>query len=273
MNTRPLPLWQVDAFASEPFTGNPAAVVTFGKDSMLDETLMQRIANENNLSETAFVWPVGPNTYGIRWFTPNAEIDLCGHATLAAAHVMFSVSGTVEGDAITFQSKSGDLGVRRLDDNRLELDFPAKPVTPRDVDDALCKALGATPLEVHVGDRDLLAVFQRREDIEAITPDFGALAKLDKVGIIATASDDTGDVDFVSRFFAPAVGVPEDPVTGSAHCALAPFWGERLGTDTMTARQLSPRGGHLTCTLDGDRVRIAGHTVEVLRGIMNVPVE
>lgn len=269
---RQLPLWQVDAFAEEAFTGNPAAVMTLGSTETLSDELMQRIANENNLSETAFVTPEGPGVFGIRWFTPAAEVDLCGHATLAAAHVMFEHAAGEGDDALVFRSNSGELPVRRLGPGRYELDFPVKPVTPRDVDDAVTRALGAEPLEVHAGDRDLLCVFRRREDVEALTPDFAAMSALDKAGVIAAASDDTGEVDVVSRFFAPRLGVPEDPVTGSAHCVIAPFFAERLGTDTIAARQLSPRGGCVDCRVEGDRVKLAGRTVEVLRGIMDVPV-
>jgi predicted PhzF superfamily epimerase YddE/YHI9 len=262
-----IPLHQIDAFATEPFGGNPAAVCPL--EGWLPDPVMQAIAAENNLAETAFLVEEAAGWH-IRWFTPGCEIDLCGHATLASAFLLFTeVRPGLE--SVTFQSRSGPLGVRR-DGQRLVLDFPSRP--PRRVEGipGLAEGLGATPLEYGVS-RDLLAVFGSEAEVLALQPDMGRLAALDTVGIIVTAPADTRGVDFVSRFFAPspAVGVPEDPVTGSAHCTLIPYWAGRLGKDALRARQVSRRGGDLWCELKGDRVAIGGHCVKVLEGHFLLP--
>nr|XP_018909210.1 PREDICTED: uncharacterized protein LOC109038569 [Bemisia tabaci]XP_018909219.1 PREDICTED: uncharacterized protein LOC109038569 [Bemisia tabaci] len=260
----PLEFHHVDAFAEAPFTGNPAAV--YRLDTWLPDDLLQKIAREHNLSETVFVAREGA-TWRIRWFTPRAEVKLCGHATLAAAHVLFSVYGT-GGDRLEFSSRAGSLSVT-CEADRLTLDFPAlvpKEVVVPDLE----RILGARPLEVLVdgaggGRADkLLVVLDSERAVKEVVPDLQGVAGLTYEGVIVTAPG--GEVDFVSRYFAPAVGVDEDPVTGSAHCCLIPYWARRLGNQELTAFQVSARGGRLWCRLDGDRVRISGKAVTVLTG-------
>jgi PhzF family phenazine biosynthesis protein len=257
-----LPLFQVDAFTSRRFGGNPAAVVVL--DDWLDDALLQAIAAENNLSETAYVIPAH-RPCPLRWFTPALEIDLCGHATLAAAHVLLRhyLPGQ---SSVTFETRSGMLAVTR-DGERLSMDFPARPGRPVPVDDALVAALGVRPREVLLA-RDLLAVFDAEEAVRAFRPDARRIASIDAFGVIISAPG--RDVDFVSRFFAPRAGVLEDPVTGSAHCTLIPYWAERLGKRELGARQVSVRGGELQCALLGDRVTMGGGVVEYLRGGIDV---
>ncbi len=257
-----LNLFQVDAFAAQVFAGNPAAVCPL--DAWLPEALMQSIAAENNLSETAFFVPEGGG-YGLRWFTPQKEIDLCGHATLASAHVLFEHLGFT-GERLDFSTRSGILSVSRAG-NLLALDFPAKTVEACAAPAALIEGLWAVPREVHVG-RDYLAVFASEEEVRALTPDPRRLAELDRHGVIVTAPG--RDVDFVSRFFAPKFGVDEDPVTGSSHCSLTPFWAARLGKTTLDARQVSPRGGRLQCELSGERVILRGRAVTYMIATIRV---
>lgn len=254
-----LTIYQVDAFASEAFKGNPAAIVPL--ESWLDAELMQKIALENNLSETAFFVKNG-DVYDIRWFTPTFEIDLCGHATLASAYVIFEVL-KLETERIDFHGhKCGPLSVEKSD-GRFVLDFPARIVAPADAPEGLIEALGVVPKEIYKA-RDYFLVYESEEEVASIAPDFTALLKIDAHGFIVTAKGN--DADFVSRFFAPEVGVFEDPVTGSAHCNLIPFWAERLGKTELFARQISARGGELWCELHGDRVKIGGHGVLYLKG-------
>jgi PhzF family phenazine biosynthesis protein len=256
-----VPIYQVDAFADRPFAGNPAAVCPL--DDWLPDAVMQAIAAENNLSETAFVVPQGEG-YGLRWFTPALEVDLCGHATLATAHMLFDRLDP-DRDAVSFETRSGRLTVTRHGD-RLEMDFPALPVQAEvSVDDATLAGLGARPVAAWTVRRThgapfRLALFASQADVAALAPDFGAMT----ANVIATAPGD--ELDFVSRFFAPRVGVPEDPVTGSAHCTLAPFWAERLGRTELRARQISARGGDVGCRLDGDRVLLSGRCVCYMEG-------
>ena len=253
-----LPLYQVDAFTTRLFGGNPAAVVLL--DAWLPDGVLAAIAAENNLAETAFVIPradVSP----LRWFTPAVEVDLCGHATLAAADVLFRYRYPSLA-RLAFSTKSGELVVTR-EGALLKMDFPARPGKPIAVTDALAAALGVRPREVYMA-RDLLAIVGSESEVRALRPDFARVAALDAFAVIVSAPGDT--VDFVSRFFAPAAGIPEDPVTGSSHCTLAPYWAARLGKNQLTAKQLSARGGDLLCELRGDRVVIAGHVVEYLRG-------
>ena len=245
--------YQVDAFASRVFEGNPAAVCPL--ESWLDDTLLQAIAMENNLSETAYFVPVDKG-FELRWFTPATEVDLCGHATLAAAHVLYTELGH-SADAISFATRSGELGVSREGDWYV-LDFPAIVPRPCAAPAGLVEALGRQPMEVLAAD-DLLAVFASEAEVRALEPDQALLARLDSRGVIATAPGEQHD--FVSRFFAPRVGVPEDPVTGSAHCKLVPYWAQRLGKNRMNARQVSRRGGELRLALRGDRVQMAGRAV------------
>lgn len=257
-----LPLYQVDAFTKRLFSGNPAAVVLL-EDWLPDETLAA-IAAENNLAETAFVIP-RPDVTPLRWFTPVMEIDLCGHATLAAAHVLFRYRFPTL-SRLTFSTLSGELIVVR-EDELLSMDFPSRPGKPVEIAESLVSALGARPCEALLA-RDLLAVFDSESEVRALQPDFRRLAALDAFAVIVSAPGDT--VDFVSRFFAPRAGVPEDPVTGSAHCTLVPYWAGRFGKTKLTAKQVSARGGVLLCELRGNRVVMAGHTVEYLRGEIEV---
>lgn len=262
-----LPIYQIDAFTDRVFGGNPAAVVTL--ERWLPEASMQAIAAENNLAETAFVIP-HPDTSPLRWFTPAIEVDLCGHATLAAGHVLLR-HHYPSCAAVRFSTRSGILEVRRQGE-RLCLDLPARPARrieeSNPLCDALCAALGARPSEAWLA-RDLLAVFAREEDVASLSPDFARVANLDAFAVIASAPG--READFVSRFFAPRAGVPEDPVTGSAHCTLVPYWAARLGKTRLDARQLSVRAGRLACELQGERVTIAGGTIEYLRGEIEIP--
>lgn len=258
-----LPIYQVDAFTGAPFRGNPAAVVIM-KDWLSEDT-MQAIAAENNLSETAFVHPRG-NAFEIRWFTPTIEVDLCGHGTLASAHVVFE-NGMAHGDEVQFAAKADVLTVRR-EGRLLIMDFPSRPAEPAPLTDSVTEALGARPKEL-LRSRDLMAVFAAEEDVAGLSPDFTLVSQLDAAGVIATSPGRR--VDFVSRFFAPAMGVPEDPVTGSTHCTLVPYWSERLGKTSLAARQVSRRGGELRCEDRGDRVAIGGEAVCYLTGEIEVP--
>ncbi len=260
-----LEIYQIDAFTKKVFGGNPAAVCPL--ESWIDVDLMQKIALENNLSETAF-FVKKDDLYEIRWFTPTFEIDLCGHATLASTFVIFDVL-KLESDQINFHShKSGSLSVEKKGD-LLVLDFPVRPVSPIDAPDALFEAIGGRPKEVFKA-RDYFLVYENERQVLDLKPDFSALKKIGSVldidahGVIVTAQGDSSD--FVSRFFAPEVGVMEDPVTGSSHCNLIPFWAERLGKTELFARQISQRGGELFCELVGDRVKIGGNAVLYLKG-------
>ena len=253
-----LSLFQIDAFASRPFAGNPAAVIPL--TAWLPDELMQAIAAENALSETAFFAPEGSG-HRIRWFTPACEVDLCGHATLASAFVLFSELEPRR-TAVTFQSRSGPLTVTREGD-LLVLDFPSRPPQPADPVPGLAAALGAEPRELWRS-RDLLVLLDEESQVRALAPDLSALGRFDEFAIIVTARGQ--DADFVSRFFAPRKGVLEDPVTGSAHSTLVPFWAERLGKARLRALQVSQRGGELFCEARGERVAIAGRAVKVLEG-------
>lgn len=254
-----LTIYQVDAFTKEVFRGNPAAICPL--DEWLDADLMQKIALENNLSETAF-FVKKDDVYEIRWFTPTFEIDLCGHATLASAFVIFEIL-KAESEVVNFHShKSGKLSVEKNGDV-LTLDFPSRPVSPAEVPTGLIEALGKTPKEIFKA-RDYFLVYENEREILDIKPDFSRLLKIEAHGFIVTAKGDSAD--FVSRFFAPEVGVFEDPVTGSSHCNLVPFWAERLGKTEMFAKQISQRGGELFCELRGNRVKIGGNAVLYLKG-------
>ena len=257
-----IPLFQVDAFTGRVFGGNPAAVCPL--EAWLDDAKMQAIAAENNLSETAFFVEAGDH-YELRWFTPTAEVDLCGHATLATAFVLFE-DLEVEGDEVRFETRSGQLTVRR-DGDKLAMDFPAKPPQPCAEPEGLAEALGRAPEETFAAD-DYLAVFASESDVRTLEPDFARLARLDRRGVIVTAQGSAAD--FVSRFFAPKAGIPEDPVTGSAHCTLVPYGAKRLGASRLTAHQVSARGGELYCEDRGDRVIIAGCAVKYLEGIVQI---
>lgn len=267
-----LPIYQIDAFASAVFSGNPAAVCPL--ERWLPDATMQSIAAENNLAETAFFVARRPGAgataasgadYDLRWFTPETEIDLCGHATLASAHVVFTVLEPGR-ERVTFHSRSGPLTVRR-DGERLAMDFPSRPPVRREAPAGLAEAIGVTPAEVW-SSRDLMAVLESEQAVRAVTPSFDRIRALDVCGLIVTAPG--REVDFVSRFFAPSQGIPEDPVTGSAHCTLVPYWAKRLGKKQLHARQISARGGELHCEDRGERVSIAGRAVRYLQGVIEV---
>ena len=253
-----LKIYQVDAFTSKPFGGNPAAIVPLTE--WLPTEAMQNIALENNLSETAFFVPEG-DEYGLRWFTPTFEIDLCGHATLATGHVIFELLGS-EQSVLRFRTKSGLLTVER-DGGRLVLDFPARPAMACDAPAGLVEAIGLAPKEI-LKARDYMLVYESESDVLAINPNFAELARIPTHAVIVTAPGETSD--FVSRFFAPEVGVFEDPVTGSAHCTLIPYWAEQLVKTDMFARQLSARGGELYCEMHGERVKIGGNATLYMKG-------
>jgi PhzF family phenazine biosynthesis protein len=262
-----LPIYVVDAFAERPFAGNPAAVVPL--EAWLPDARLQQIAAQNNLSETAFLVPSGDGTadYDLRWFTPTVEVRLCGHATLASGFVLMACLGRAD-EAVRFASRSGPLAVAR-DGDRYTLDFPARPPQPADGVAAVAEALGAAPQALLQDDMNL-AVFAREAEVAALAPDMAAVAALPGDGVIATAPGDASGVDFVSRYFVPGSGIPEDPVTGSAHTLLAPYWAERLGRTELSARQISARGGDLTCHVAGDRVHIGGRCRLYLEGRIHV---
>jgi len=255
-----IPLLQVDAFTDRPFHGNPAAVCLL--DAPRDDVWMQSVAAEMNLAETAFVHPLG-DTWSLRWFTPTLEVDLCGHATLATAHALWQTGRLAIGRDAQFDTRSGLLTASRRD-GLIELDFPA---TPADAAPAflanLEEALGVAPLWAGRSIYDLMAVFGTAAEVRALKPDMVRLTELPARGVIATAEADDGVHHFVSRFFAPAAGVPEDPVTGSAHCALTPYWAGRLGSPRLLGYQASARGGTVRVEHAGARVRLAGHAVTV----------
>jgi len=260
-----LPLYQVDAFSDRPFAGNPAAVCPL--TAPIPEALMQDIAAENNLSETAFFHPQG-DAFSLRWFTPTTEVDLCGHATLASAFVLMTELEPARTE-VTFRTRSGTLSVQRRDD-QLVLDFPAYPPAPADAETRarVAEALRVQPAEV-IRARSLFAVLDSAAAVRAFTPDFGALSRLPTtIGITAVGTDEQRPVDFVARYFAPTFGINEDPVTGSAYCTLAPYWAARLGKPEMRARQVSRRGGELSCAMAGDRVHIGGKARLVITGTL-----
>lgn len=271
-----LTLFQVDAFADGVFTGNPAAVVPLG--SWLPDATLQAIAMENNLSETAFFVPLPPHesdadggpTYHLRWFTPTFEIDLCGHATLASAHVILNEMAAElghKGQRVRFTTQSGELTVER-EGGLLVMDFPAWPGKPIGVTESMSRAFGVRPLEAHAG-RDLLAVFSDERAVRDLNPNLHYLLNLPYVCIIATAPADKA-YDFVCRVFSPEIGLTEDPVTGSAQCMLAPYWAGRLGKTRLHSFQASRRGGRVRSEIMGDRVRIAGGTALYMRATIFV---
>jgi PhzF family phenazine biosynthesis protein len=253
---------QVDAFAERAFTGNPAAVCVM--EGARDEGWMRSVAMEMNLSETAFLHPEGDG-YRLRWFTPAVEVALCGHATLASAHVLWE-TGVLAPDAeARFHTLSGLLTCRR-DGEWIWMDFPAKPEQPTDAPPGLAEALGAEPLYVGRSHFDVIVEVASEDVVASLAPDVGALRRVQARGVIVTAKATRADADFVSRFFAPAAGVDEDPVTGSAHCVLAPYWSAKLGRAEMTGCQLSRRGGAVRVRAAGDRVHLGGRAVTVMRG-------
>jgi PhzF family phenazine biosynthesis protein len=263
----PLPLFQIDAFTDQPFAGNPAGVCFL--DAPRDAAWMQRVAAEMNVAETAFLVSRGDDSFDLRWFTPVVEVSLCGHATLASAHALWSTGRVMPGRAIAFETKSGTLRARPAD-NGITIDLPARPVAAASLPEPIAKALGVSPIWCGAarkgpGGTDYLVRCAGERDVTEARPDFVALRALDG-GIILTAQGETPGWDVVSRYFVPAFGIDEDPVTGSAHCALATYWTRELGRPAFVARQVSPRGGTLGVRLEGDRVFLTGRAITVVRG-------
>lgn len=255
----------IDAFTDRPYGGNPAAVVRLDRPAA--DPAMQALAREFGLSETAFLLPEGDG-WRLRWFTPATEVRLCGHATIASAWFLTEAGLAARDAPIAFASRSGRLGARR-DGDWIELDFPMRPVTPTEPPAGLADAIGAWPLGCYAVDEDLLVELASEAEVDRLTPDFAAIAALPARGVMVTAQS-AGPADFASRFFVPRVGIPEDPVTGSAHCALAPFWAARLGRAELTGVQRSARGGVVRVRLEGDRVHLAGRAVTIWRGELAV---
>ncbi|BDG04221.1 PhzF family phenazine biosynthesis protein [Anaeromyxobacter oryzae] len=260
-----IPLWQVDAFTDRVFAGNPAAVCPL--EAWLPDATLLAIASENNLAETAFLVREGDG-WAIRWFTPALEVDLCGHATLASAHVVFRHLEPGR-STVTFRSQSGPLAVARRDGGLLAMTFPRRPGRSAPVPDAVARAVGRAPEEALLS-RDWMAVLRTEDEVRSLRPDLDAVATLPGHGIIVTAPATTPGIDFVSRYFAPQAGIPEDPVTGSAHCTLVPYWAARLGKARLEALQVSRRGGRLSLEDRADAVEIAGRTAEYLSGTIEV---
>ena len=259
----PLTITQVDAFTGEPFGGNPAAVCLLPAPA--DASWMQRVAREMNLSETAFLVRRDDGTFDLRWFTPSVEVDLCGHATLASAHVLWERHHLAPDAPAVFRTRSGRLSAV-LRGAGIEIDFPAEPDEPAAVPDGLADALGAEPTYVGRNRFDYLVEVDAETAVRRLTPDFRRLGEIDARGVIVTARAESDGFDFVSRFFAPRTGIDEDPVTGSAHCCLGPYWRRRLDRDTFTAWQASERGGLVRVVVRGHRVMLSGQAVTVLRG-------
>jgi PhzF family phenazine biosynthesis protein len=260
-------IFTVDAFSDRPFRGNPAGVCLLDGPATTD--WMQSVAAELRHAETAFIYSEADG-HLLRWFTPTVEVALCGHATLATAHVLYSLGAT---GSLTFETRGGTLRTERGSDGMIRMDFPAQPVTPVEPPTGLAEALRVSPVGVWRGEFDLLVEVESARAVRRVAPDFARLARIDARGAIVTAASDPADgpdVDFVSRFFAPACGVDEDPVTGSAHCALAPFWGDRFGRLALIGAQLSARGGIVRATRHGDRVELAGHAVTIWSGNLHV---
>lgn len=262
-----LPIFQIDAFAEVPFSGNPAAVVPL--DAWLPDDVLQKIAMENNLAETAFFIPTPDSEdtdFHLRWFTPAVEVDLCGHATLATAAVLFEKL-SFAAELVRFQSKSGILRVRSQGD-RFQLDFPVRAATPTRVPDGLADALGGIEPVGFLRAKKSMAVLASEAEVRAVRPDFAFISRLEGDGLIVTAPGDT--VDAASRYFAPHAGIDEDPVTGSAHCTIVPYWAERLGRTSLHCRQVSARSGDLYCDLADDRVLMAGAARFYMDGTIHV---
>jgi PhzF family phenazine biosynthesis protein len=260
--TMGLKFYQVDAFTQEPFAGNPAVVCLL--EEALDSRAMQNIAKEMNLSETAFLKKQADG-YSLRWFTPGAEVDLCGHATLASAHVLWEQGILRLDEQTVFHTRSGVLTAEN-DEGLIRMDFPALEYEPAAATGELVEALGIEPIETVGFGRKLLFLVENEDEVYQLQPDFSALKKMPGRGVVITSASRSEEYDFISRYFAPWVGVDEDPVTGSNHCCLGPYWGEKLEKQTLTAFQASERGGVIEIELLGERVSLGGHAVTVLRG-------
>jgi len=264
----PVPLYQVDAFTDRPFAGNPAAIAML--DRPADAGWMQSVAAEMNLAETAFLVPTGAGRFDLRWFSPEVEIDLCGHATLASAHVLWTARGD-HSEVLAFDTRSGELRARRLDGGWIELDFPANHAVDVEPDPAVLESLAVTPVRVAATANGwLLVEVATADEVRGAAPDLVRLGAVTGHAVIVTAAGEPGGGDIVSRVFGPAIGIPEDPVTGSAHCVLATWWWDRVAKDLIDARQASARGGRLLVVLDGDRVRLQGQAVTTLVGHLTV---
>lgn len=262
-------LTTVDAFADRPFTGNPAAVCVL--DAPAPDVWMQALAGEMNLSETAFVVPTG-DTFGLRWFTPTVEVDLCGHATLASAHVLFESGRLSRTASAHFDTKSGRLTVVASEEGQYTMDFPATPPAAGPVPEGFAEAFGVEPVWYGKSRFDRFAVLESEDAVRALAPDPVAVSALGMRGVILTARADSGlPYDVVSRFFAPEAGVVEDPVTGSAHCAIGPYWAGELRTETVACYQASARGGHVAVRIAGDRVALTGSAITILQAELSVP--
>jgi PhzF family phenazine biosynthesis protein len=259
-------IYIVDAFTSHPFQGNPAAVCLLGQP--VETAWMQSVASEINLSDTAFLRPKGDGEWNLRWFTPRTEVALCGHATLAAAHVLWNELGQAQ-QPLVFYSASGLLKACK-EPQGIMLDFPIDKLNEQTIDQALIDALGGQPERLFRGREDLLAVYSSAQQVRSLNPDQAALSKITCRGVITTAPGDEEGVDFISRFFAPALGIPEDPVTGSAHCSLARYWSNSLGKQTLKACQASQRGGEIEIRLAGERVMLIGQAVTIMEGRLHV---
>jgi PhzF family phenazine biosynthesis protein len=259
------PIYQVDAFTSTRFAGNPAAIVLL--DAFLPDAMLQAIAAENNLAETAYLVP-WDGEYQLRWFTPGTEVPLCGHATLASAAVVMERIDPAR-TQVVFHSASGSLTVKKNGAGYV-MDFPSRPSQPIPTPAGLAESLGATPVVVTENNFNYLALLDDEETLRGVVPDMAALIRIGKPGVIVTARSRDAQYDFVSRYFAPVKGIPEDPVTGSAHCMLAPFWAEQLGKTDFTAFQASPRGGKVLCRLRGDRTELEGECVFYLEGQVEI---
>jgi PhzF family phenazine biosynthesis protein len=259
------PIFLVDAFTDRAFAGNPAGVMLLERD--MPDDFLGRVAMEMKHSETAFLWPAGPGRWRLRWFTPTMiEVDLCGHATLAAAHVLFQTGRLAADQPATFESRSGVLTAERLPDGMIALDFPADDPVKIEGMQVLGEALGEWPRSTWRGVSDILVELPDAEAVRSLDPDFELIKSIDARGIIATARSDDDRYDIITRFFGPAVGIDEDPVTGSAHCTLGPFWARRLGKTNLLSFQASPRGGFVSVSLEGQRVKLAGHAVTIFAG-------
>jgi PhzF family phenazine biosynthesis protein len=263
----PTRLFQVDAFASRPFTGNPAAVCILSAEA--SASWMQAVAMEMNLSETAFTWREA-NGWRLRWFTPVEEVDLCGHATLATSHTLWEQGQVADDQPCVFHTRSGELRATRGKDGAITMDFPAEPAEPCDAPSGLAEALGIEPIAVHRNRFDYLAELPTEDDVRNIAPDMTKLAAMTQRGVMVTALSGAAEFDFVSRFFAPAVGIPEDSVTGSAHCALGPFWSARLNKSVLTGLQASARTGIVGVEImPNNRVHLRGRAITVLEALLH----
>jgi PhzF family phenazine biosynthesis protein len=260
-------LFQIDAFTDAPFGGNPAGVCLLD-GAKVDDTWMQRVAAEMNLPETAFVERRGGD-WSLRWFTPTVEVPLCGHATLATVHALLEERMLARGGTARFHTRNGVLSATQTGE-LIEMDFPAKVAAAAEPPDGLIEGLGMHPMHVARNDLDYLVELATEDDVRSVTPDFAMLRRIEARGVVVTSRATMPQVDFVSRFFAPAAGIDEDPVTGSAHCALGPYWAPRLGKHQLIGYQASPRGGVVRVTVVGDRVLLAGRAITVFRGELKV---